>query len=89
MRLLSLTLRLAIIQTESFAKHSFWASNPNIIQNSYLKKSPVTLSYEKLLKYVHSVQSRTTPTLNSQYGSTSVLLRPSHLVTEKEELDAL
>ena len=27
-------------------------------QNSYLKKSPVTLSYEKMLKFVHSVLAR-------------------------------
>lgn len=30
--------------------------------NKYLKKSPITLSYEKMLKFVHSVQSRTTST---------------------------
>lgn len=32
--------------------------NTHNAQNSYLKKSPVTLSYEKMLKFVHSVQAR-------------------------------
>lgn len=32
-------------------------------QNSYLKKSPVTLSYEKMLKFVHSVLARNGPSL--------------------------
>lgn len=32
--------------------------NTHQSQNTYLKKSPITLSYEKMLKFVHSVQSK-------------------------------
>lgn len=38
-------------------------------QNSYLKKSPILLSYEKMLKFVHSVQAKS-PVTSQTKGST-------------------
>lgn len=37
-------------------------------QNSYLKKSPVTLSYEKMLKFVHSVLARNGQSMSHSPG---------------------
>lgn len=56
-------------------------------QNTYLKKSPVTLSYEKMLKFVHSVQSK-----NPSYtGSVSKVQEHygNHTIEENEDYDGL
>ena len=39
--------------------------NTHNSQNSYLKKSPITLSYEKMLKFVHSVLARSIQSVGS------------------------
>lgn len=57
--------------------------NNLIIKNTYLKKSPVTLSYEKLLKFVHSVQSRNGGGTNLSHNQ-SQLLKTSNIYNEKD-----
>ena len=51
----------------------------------------MTLSYEKLLKYVHSVQSRSTTSGSLSQITNSMLYKGSNIYVEKdnESVDAL
>ncbi len=80
MRILQGSIRWAVVQTKNFIEHPFRAGKSIVIQNSYLKKSPVTLSYEKLLKFVHSVQQRNGISINQ---GASVMLK-SGIYGEKD-----
>ena len=56
--------------------------NTHNAQNTYLKKSPVTLSYEKMLKFVHNVQAR-----NVQSMGTSRLNEETRLNEESMNIE--
>jgi hypothetical protein len=52
------------------------------MQTSYLKKSPITLSYEKLLKFVHAVQARNAQPLPR---FSSMALKPVNIYIDSKD----
>ena len=87
MWILQVSLRRTGTETEELAEHSCKSGKNLISQNVYLKKSPVTLSYEKLLKFVHSIQGRNgmTGAVHTHHNTS----KDNIVIGDNESIDAL